>query len=230
MTRSRPGAPALDLRHVLIIGAGPGLGAAIARRFAQDRYHVTLVARSAESLEKMATSLADTAAVIETIPADASDPDALRATLASVYEASGAPGVLIYNAALPGPDSLLTIEVAHLRQAYDVDVVGAVVAAQVAAPVMRAARAGTILFTGGGFADHPVASLATVSLDKAALRSAATMLGSDFAEDGVRVASITIAGPIAAGTPRSPERIAAAYWKIVQSKDAWQSEFRFDGS
>jgi short-subunit dehydrogenase len=230
MTRSQPDVPALDPRHALIIGAGPGLGAAIARRFAQDRYHVTLVARSPEGLGKIATSLADTAAVIDTVPADASDPDALRATLASVYAASGAPGVLIYNAALPAPDSLLTMDVAHLRQAYDVDVVGAVVAAQVAAPVMRAARAGTIMFTGGGFADHPVPALATVSLGKAALRSAATMLGSDLAHDGVRVASITIVGPIAAGTPRSPERIAEAYWKIVQSEDGWQSEFRFDGS
>ena len=51
-----------------------------------------------------------------------------------------------------------------------------------------------------------------------------------FRSDGVRVASLTIAGEIAEGTPFSPGRIAEAYFKIVQQDGAWQSEFRFDGS
>ncbi len=75
---------------------------------------------------------------------------------------------------------------------------------------MRAAGFGTILVTGGGFADHPIPALATVSLGKAALRSAATMLGADLEPDGIRVATLTIAGKIVAGTSFDPERIAAA--------------------
>jgi len=94
---------------------------------------------------------------------------------------------------------------------------------------MRAAGYGTILFTGGGFADHPIPTLATVSLGKAALRSAATMLKADLEPDGIRVASLTIAGQIVADTAFDPERIAARYWEIVNSKGPWQAEFRFTG-
>jgi short-subunit dehydrogenase len=90
--------------------------------------------------------------------------------------------------------------VEHLQEAYTVDVIGAIVVAQVAAPAMRAVGLGTIVATGGGFADHPIPVLATVSLGKAALRSAATLLSADLEPDGVRVATLTILGQIVAGT------------------------------
>jgi len=86
-----------------------------------------------------------------------------------------------------------------------------------------------ILFTGGGFADYPVPALATISLGKAALRSAATILQADLEPDGIRVASLTIAGQIVAGTSFDPTRIAERYWEIVQSDGVWQAEFRFTG-
>ncbi len=67
------------------------------------------------------------------------------------------------------PGSLLSSDVTRLHQAHDVDVVGAIVATQVAAPALRATGGGTILFTGGGWADHPGPAWGTVSLGKAAL-------------------------------------------------------------
>ena len=112
----------------------------------------------------------------------------------------GAPGVIIYNAVMGTPDKLLESTVEHLQTAYAVDVISAIVLTQVAAPAMRAAGCGTIMVTGGGFADHPIPALATISLGKAALRSAATMLGADLEPDGIRVATLTIAGQIVAGT------------------------------
>jgi NAD(P)-dependent dehydrogenase (short-subunit alcohol dehydrogenase family) len=127
------------------------------------------------------------------------------------------------------PDQLLTSTVAHLYEAYAVDVIGAIVVAQIAAPAMRAAGYGTIVVTGGGFADHPIPALATVSLGKAALRSAATMLGSDLGPDGIRVGTLTIGGQIAVGTAFDPVLIAERYWEVVQSDAPWQSEFRFTG-
>jgi NADP-dependent 3-hydroxy acid dehydrogenase YdfG len=230
MTNSaRPDGPAADPRHLLVIGAGPGLGGAIAHRFAQSGYHLTLLARHTDGLAKLASDLADTGAAIDTVAADAGDPESLRATLTSLYAGTGAPGVLVYNASMLTPDSLLSSDVAHLHQAYDVDVVGAIVATQVAAPAMRAAGGGTILFT-CGWADHPGPAWGTVSLGKAALRPAATILSADLAGDGIRVASITIAGQILAGTPFSPDQIAEKYWSVAQSDCAWQSEFRFDGT
>jgi short-subunit dehydrogenase len=215
--------------HLLLIGAGPGLGLAIARRFADGGYRITLVARSGDGLRDLAGSLSDTGVKIDTIEADAGDPEGLRAHMTELYRGDDAPGVIVYNAVIGAPDRLLTATVEHLQAAYAVDVIGAIVVAQVAAPAMKAAGFGTMLVTGGGFADHPIPALATVSLGKAALRSAATMLGTDLAPDGIRVATLTIAGQIVAGTAFDPERIAERYWDVVQTEGTWQVEFRFTG-
>jgi len=234
MPDERVGDPAnrestVDGRHLLLVGAGPGLGTAVARRFAVGGYRITLMARSTEGLRDLAGTVADTGAEISTVAADASDPDSLGARMRELYAGNGAPGVIVYNAVMGAPDRLLSSSVAHLQAAYSVDVISAIVVAQVAAPAMRAAGFGTILVTGGGFADHPIPALATVSLGKAALRSAATMLGADLEADGIRVATLTIAGQIAAGTSFDPERIAERYWEVVHLDGRWQAEFRFTG-
>src|ERR1700733_4441827 len=96
----------IDNRHLLLVGAGPGLGMAVARRFANGGYRVTLVARSTDGLGDLASSLGDTGSQIETIAADASDPEALRARMAELYAEHGAPGVIIYNAVMGAPDKL----------------------------------------------------------------------------------------------------------------------------
>src|ERR1700751_5076640 len=224
---SGPGS--VDDRHLMLVGAGPGLGMAIARRFAVGGYRITLVARSADGLRDLAGTLADTGAKVSTVAADASDPDGLGARMTELYLGNGAPGVIVYNAVMGAPDRLLSSTVAHLQAAYSVDVISAIVVAQVAAPAMLAAGFGTILVTGGGFPHHPSPALATVSLGKAALRSAATMLGTDLEPDGIRVATLTIAGQIAAGTSFDPERIAERYWEVVHLDGRWQAEFRFTG-
>jgi short-subunit dehydrogenase len=219
----------IDNRHLLLVGAGPGLGMAVARHFADGGYRVTLVARSTDRLKDHADSLADTGAQIDTITGDASDPEALGARMAELYGQPGAPGLIIYNAVMGAPDKLLSSSVEHLQTAYAVDVISAIVMAQVAAPAMRAAGSGTIIVTGGGFADHPIPALATVSLGKAAVRSAATMLAADLEPDGVRVTTFTIAGQIVSGTAFDPETIAERYWEVVHSDGPWQAEFRFTG-
>ena len=223
------GVGTVDRGHLLLVGAGPGLGLAVARRFAVGGYRVTLVARSSDGLGDLKGSLSDTGAEIGTIEADAGDPEALGARMAELYGGPGAPGVIVYNAVMGAPDRLLSASVAHLQAAYAVDVISAIVVAQVAAPALRAAGFGTMIVTGGGFADHPIPALATVSLGKAALRSAATMLGADLEPDGIRVATLTIAGQIAPGTAFDPERIAERYWDVVHTDGSWQAEFRFTG-
>jgi short-subunit dehydrogenase len=219
----------VDPRHLLLVGAGPGLGLAIARRFAVGGYRVTLLARRTDSLGDLVESLDDTEAEIETLEADASNSDDLRARVIELYGIDNAPGVVVYNAVMGAPDQLMNSTVDHLQTAYAVDVIGAIMIAQAASPAMKAAGFGTILVTGGGFADHPIPALATISLGKAALRSAATILGADLAPDGIRVGTLTIAGQIVAGTAFDPEKIAERYWEVVQAEGPWQSEFRFTG-
>lgn len=219
----------VDSGHLLLVGAGPGLGLAIAHRFATEGFRVSLLARSVERLGELARSFADIGAEINTIAVDVSNPEDLRARMRELYAGDGAPGVVIYNAVMGAPDQLLTSSADHLLEAYTVDVIGAIVVAQEAAPAMKGAGSGSMIVTGGGFADHPIPALATVSLGKAALRSAATMLNAGLAADGIRVATLTIAGQIAAGTAFDPESIADRFWEIAQTVGPWPAEFRFTG-
>jgi short-subunit dehydrogenase len=185
-----------------------------------------LVARSADRLGELARSLADTGAEIGTIEADASDPESFGSRMTDLYSVDGAPGVIVYDAVMGVRQ--ISCCVAHL-QARSHQRRRRRMVTQVAAPAMKAAGFGTIIVTGGGFADHPIPALATVSRGKAAFRSAATIPGADSAPDGIRVATLTIAGQIVGGTAFDPERIAERYWDVVQTDGAWQAEFRFTG-
>ena len=223
------GVGSIDNLHLLLVGAGPGLGLAVARRFAEGGYRVTMVARSRDGLDTLVESLADTGADIATLSVDVGDSEELGARITALYTNDDAPGVIMYNAVMGAPDQLMSSSPAHLATAYAVDVIGAIVVAQSAAPAMQAAGSGTMVFTSGGFADHPISALATVSLGKASLRSAATMLESDLEGDGIRVAALTIAGQIVAGTAFDPANIAKRYWEVVHFDGPWQAEFRFTG-
>ena len=220
----------VDPCHLLLIGAGPGVGASVIRRFGREGFRSTLIARS-ETLERLATELRSDGLRIEAMSLDIADLDGYRAALDRIFRAPGAPGVIVYNAALPDPGEILDTSVERLRTAYDVDVIGAVVAAQVAIPVLRTAGAGTLLVTSGGFADHPVPGLATLSMGKAALRSAATLIAAGVRENGIHAATITIAGSVVRGTAFDPDNIAELFWTAhTDPSDAWQTEYRFTGA
>src|SRR5580692_3527489 len=139
----------VDPRHLLLIGAGPGVGASVIRRFGREDFRSTLIARG-ETLEQLAAELRSDGLGIQAMSLDIADLDGYRAALDRIFRAPGAPGVIVYNAALPDPGEILDTSVERLRTAYDVDVIGAVIAAQVAVPVLRSAGAGTLLVTSGG--------------------------------------------------------------------------------
>jgi NAD(P)-dependent dehydrogenase (short-subunit alcohol dehydrogenase family) len=221
---------AVDPRHLLLIGAGPGVGAGVVRRFGREGFRSTLISRG-EAVEQLAGELRSNGLEIEAVRADIEDLDGYRATLERIFYAPGAPGVAVYNAALPDPGAILDTTIERLRTAYTVDVLGAVVAGQVAAPVLRAAGTGTLLFTSGGFADNPVPALASLSMGKAALRSAATLIAAGVKGDGIHAATITIAGQVVPGTAFDPDKIAELFWTAHTDPAAtWQTEYRFTGA
>src|SRR6202000_1705242 len=199
----------VDPKHLLMIGAGPGISAGVVRRFGREGFRSTLISRSGTA-DLVAELRADGLA-IEALAMDIADLDAYRKALEAIFDAPGAPGVVVYNAALPDPGQILDAGVEQMRTAHDVDVIGAVIAAQVAAPVLREAGGGTLLATCGGFADHPVPALATLSMGKAALRSAQTLIASGVQDDGIHAATITIAGSVKPGTDFDPDRIAELF-------------------
>ena len=223
-------ADSVDPRHLLLIGAGPGIGAAVVRRFGREGFRSTLIARNGK-VDQLADELRSDGLQIEAVGADIEDLDGYRATLERIFSPPGAPGVLVYNAALTDPGQILDTTVERLRTAYDVDVLGAVVAAQVAVPVLRSAGSGTLLVTSGGFADHPVPALASLSMGKAAVRSAATLIAAGVREDGIHAATVTIVGAVKPGTDFDPDNIAELFWTAhTDAKDAWQTEYRFTGA
>ncbi len=198
------------------------------RRFGREGFRSTLISRGDT---EVASELRSGGLEIEAIAADIEDLDAYRETLEKIFRAPGAPGVVVYNAALPDPGQILDTTVERLRTAHDVDVLGAVVAAQVAVLALRAAGSGTLLVTSGGFADNPVPALASLSMGKAALRSAQTLIAAGVADDGIHAATVTIAGAVKPGTNFDPDKIAELFWTAhTDSKDAWQTEYRFTGA
>ena len=74
-------APDIDSRRLLLIGAGPGVGAAIVRRFAREGFRATLASRGGERLDQLAADLREDGAVVDTLVADASDLDGYRSAL-----------------------------------------------------------------------------------------------------------------------------------------------------
>jgi NAD(P)-dependent dehydrogenase (short-subunit alcohol dehydrogenase family) len=219
----------VDPNHLLLIGAGPGVGAAVVRRFGREGFRATLISRSGSA--DLVSELREGGLEIEAVAADIADLDGYRKALEAIFGAPGAPGVVVYNAALLDPGQVLDADVEQMRTAHDVDVIGAVVAAQVAAPVLRAAGGGTMLATGGGFADVPVPALATLSIGKAGLRSAQTLIAAGVAEDGIHAATVTIVGVVEPGTAFDPDHIADLFWTAhTDPVDAWQTEYRFTGA
>ena len=96
----------VDPRHLLLIGAGLGVGASVVRRFGREGFRSTLISRD-QALEQLAPQLRSDGLEIEAVGADIEDLDGYRATLERIFRAPGAPGVTVYNAALPDPGEIL---------------------------------------------------------------------------------------------------------------------------
>ncbi|MEM6284453.1 MAG: SDR family NAD(P)-dependent oxidoreductase [Chloroflexota bacterium] len=205
----------------IIIGAGPGISMAVARRFAAEGYSIALISRSSGKLKGYVQELLDAGFDAIGVAADAADPEKLTGAINSIGPAS----VLVYNAAaitqgLPShlpPDDL----VAH----FCVNVVGALAAAQACLPAMREAGGGTILFTGGGLALYPVAQFSSLSIGKAGIRSLAKTLHDELKSDNIHVATVTVGGFVKAGTFFDPDKIAEVYMTLHQQPaGAWEWE------
>jgi short-subunit dehydrogenase len=212
-----------------VVGAGPGMGQALARRFGREGYGVGLVARRPHALETLVKELADGGGMhVRAFPGDVSQPASLTSALNALIADLGPPEVLIYNASshVPGAPSELPLETLHEALAVSLD--GALVSAQIVIPAMRAAHGGSILITGGGSALTPNPDLTALSIGKAAVRHLAGNLALELRHDGIRVATLTICGPIKAGTHFDPETLAERFWQLhLQPPDApWEEIYR----
>ncbi|MFJ6573375.1 SDR family NAD(P)-dependent oxidoreductase [Streptomyces sp. NPDC091292] len=212
----------------LIVGAGPGLGLALAEAFARDGNPVALFGRDTERLEKHVSGLVAEGGTAGAYRADVADPEGLRAALVRAADELGAPEVLVYNAALLTHDTPTEPDAQEFAHSLAVNVTGAVVAARTVLPLLRDGR-GSLLFTGGGLALDPSPEWTSLSVGKAALRAYVQTLHKQQQGSGVHVTTVTIAGYIGGEDPRfAPRSLAKAYLELHHQPQAqWQAELLY---
>ena len=218
----------------VIVGAGPGIGLAVARRFALGGFALAVVSRPADPLAAFQAALEVPEPGAEPGPAlvlaaDLALEAPLREALAAIAAWGGSPEVLVYNASAGAHGPAADLDPARLQAAFRVSAGAALACAQWALPAMRAAGRGTLLFTGGGLALEPKPGLAAAAMGKAALRSLALSLARELEPEGIHAATVTIRGFVQPGTPLSPERIAQVFWDLhLQKKGDWETERTLD--
>ncbi|MFD3488547.1 SDR family NAD(P)-dependent oxidoreductase [Streptomyces sp. NPDC058665] len=221
---------------IAIIGAGPGMGLAIARTFGARGFDVALIARTKTKLDALVEQLGGEGITAEAFPADVLDRPSLVAALQAATARFGAIDVLEYSPAphspVPGFTQATPAEstVQNLQPQIEYTFYGAVEAARTVLPAMREARAGTLLFTTGGGSIDPIPMLGNVNAAGGALRNWVLNLNKELTGSGVYAAHVAINVWIGEGGPEgiptaASEDIAPLYWELYETRDRAEAVF-----
>jgi NAD(P)-dependent dehydrogenase (short-subunit alcohol dehydrogenase family) len=218
----------------LIVGAGDGLSASLARLLTRDGgMRVALAARNVEKLARLRDELGGGAFAF---PCDAAEPDQVDDLFAQVAEAFGAPpDVVVYNPSARVRGPLVDLRPADVARALSVTAFGGFLVAQAAAKAMLPRGKGAILFTGASASVKGYAGSAPFAMGKFALRGLAQSAARELQPKGIHVAHFVIDGAIRntgraepAGAPDSmldPDAIARTYLHVLrQDRSAWTWE------
>jgi NAD(P)-dependent dehydrogenase (short-subunit alcohol dehydrogenase family) len=212
-------------RSAVVIGAGSGVGGAVARRFAREGLALAIISRSIATLQAVADTLTRFDTPVVSLTADSSDESSLGDALDSACAQIGTPEIVVYNAAVIRRDKPGELPLTDLLHTWAVNVGGAMLAASRLLPVM-AQYGGTFVVTGG--MPQPDPNYTSLSLGKAGIRTLVDLLDISYRPLGVHVATVTIAGPVVPGTSFDPDAIADTYWQLhTQPKENWQRELVF---
>jgi NAD(P)-dependent dehydrogenase (short-subunit alcohol dehydrogenase family) len=220
-----------------VLGVGPGLGAAIARRFADEGFAVALMARREESVAPVREEIEERGGKTITVSADATDPDSVASAFGRIREELGDPEVFVYNAGAFQMGGILDLSPEQFDDCFSANCAGAFYAAQQVLPAMVEDGHGTILLTGASAALRGKASFSALAVGKFGLRALAQSMAREFGPQGVHVSHVIVDGQI--HTPRvremmpdreedtmlSPDAIAETYWQLhAQDPTAWTLE------
>jgi len=213
----------------LVVGAGQGLGAALARVFAAAGLRVALAARNRQSVEALAAGVG-----AQAFACDATRADDVRRLFAATEESLGAPEIVIFNAGLRLRGPLLDLDPADVERALLANAFGGFLVGQAAARSMAAQKRGSIFFTGASASVKGFAQSAPFAMGKFALRGLAQSMARELGPSNIHVAHFVIDGAIAqAGRepPRGPDSlieadaIAATYLHVHrQPRTTWSWE------
>jgi NAD(P)-dependent dehydrogenase (short-subunit alcohol dehydrogenase family) len=218
----------------LIVGAGAGLSASLARALARDGVKVALAARSTGDLDALAKETGARA-----FACDASQRAQVDKLFAELDGAFGAPEVVIYNASYRTRGPLVELDPAEVEKSIAVSAYGGFLVAQQAARRMLAKGRGAILFTGASASVKGYAQSAPFAMGKFALRGLAQSMARELHPQGIHVAHVVVDGGIRSARraepsdkPDSmldPDAIAATYLQLIhqpRSAWAWEIELR----
>jgi len=209
----------------VIVGAGPGLGAALARAAAADGMRVVVASRDRAKIAEVARSTGATA-----IACDATDGGSVDALFDRVGREIGAPSFVVYNASRRVRGPAAELDRTAVRQAIDITAFGGFLVAQAAIRLMLPRACGSLVFTGASASVKGYAESATFAMGKFALRGLAQSLARELGPKGLHVAHVVIDGAIGrAGANEAgkldPDAIAEAYLQIHrQPSSAWAHE------
>ncbi|NYJ03324.1 NAD(P)-dependent dehydrogenase (short-subunit alcohol dehydrogenase family) [Nocardioides thalensis] len=207
----------------VVVGAGPGIGRSVARRFAREGMSIALVSRTAATVEGVARAVRPLGVAVTPLVADCADESALRSALDTAVAELGVPDVVVYNAAIIQADTAGQLSTRAHLDAWSVNVLGALTAAAHVVPAMARRGSGSFIVTGG--MPEPKREYVSLSLGKAGVRTLVDLLHLEYGAAGVHVASVTVDGPVAPGTPFDPDVIAEHYWTLHrQPRAQWQAE------
>ena len=216
----------------LVVGVGPGLGTALARRFAKAGMTVALARRDADKLKDLAGEIGGRA-----YGCDVADAASVAALFESVERDLGAPGLVAFNAGAYMRGGILEIAPEDFERCWRIGCMGGFLVGQAAAQRMVPAGKGTILFTGATASLRGSAGFMNLAMPKFGLRAVAQSMARELGPKGVHVAHVIIDGQIAGERPGyrpeergqdsvlSPDAIAGSYYQLhIQPRSAWTQE------
>jgi len=204
---------------IAIIGAGPGMGLAIARTFGKQGYKVALISRNPAKQDSLVAALTNEGIEAAAFRADVLDRASIGSGLANVKQRFGPIDVLEYSPADQGLPLASISQLTHdnIQIAFDFDLHGALAAVQAVLPDMQVRRAGTIIFTTGASSVYPHMGnkmFANFAIAGAALRAYTQALHAALAPSGIQVAHVAIGAWIGKQPGATPEAIAPLYWQL----------------
>ena len=212
----------------VVLGAGPGLGLAVARRFAEEGYVAVLATRTAADAEPLAATLEAEGHQARGVGVDLTDPASVTGVVAGIGEKYGRIDILHFNPSAWREKDPLHLTVPELLEDVALGAGALLPAVQAARPFMSSGA--RVLVTGSAAADKPSAAAASLGVQKAAVRNLVTSLDATLAPDGIRAVAVQINGVLGREGAFSPPPIAAAMLAAVsRPDDEWSPHVPYDG-
>ena len=221
----------------VIAGVGPGLGAAIARKFANEGCNLALLSRSSAYILNLSNRLEETGVSVIPIPTDITDAAQVAASFSHIRAELGTPDILVNHAGNAAWGNLSELTPEAFENSWRVCTLGAFLCVKQVMLGMLEKGSGTILFSGATSAVRGRAGAIAFSSAKFAMRGLASSLAREVGPQGIHVAHVIIDGVI--NTPNlreryqlepdepllEPDAIADTYWALVQQeRSAWSFE------